>query len=128
LLNVSKYPLSRQYGFRLSQAPNFSSYDMLTGLRKSGFFSRGRFGAALGCALSAAAFFAAVLTAAGLAAAGLAAGFAFVPAAFTAPGLAVGFAFVPVVFTAFVLAADLTAGLTGLGFLGITVNSISFPQ
>jgi hypothetical protein len=76
---------------------------MLLGLRKSGFFSRGRFGAALG----AAAFFEALLTAAGLAA-----GFAFVPAVFAAPGLA----------------ADLTAGLTALGFLGITVNSISFPQ
>jgi hypothetical protein len=71
---------------------------MLPGLRKSGFFSRGRFGAALG----AAAFFAAVLTA--------------------------GFAFVPAVFAVFDLAADLTAGLTSLGFLGITVNSISFPQ
>jgi hypothetical protein len=71
---------------------------MLPGLRKSGFFNRGRFGAALGSTF------------------------------FFETGLAAGFALVPAVFTAFVLVADLTAGLASLGFLGITVNSISFPQ
>jgi hypothetical protein len=86
---------------RLDKAPKIrgQNHDMLLGLRKSGFFSRGRFGGALGST-------------------------AFFEAALAAAGLAADLAFVPVVFTAFGLAAD----LTGLGFLGITVNSISFPQ
>jgi hypothetical protein len=43
---------------------------------------------------------------------------------FLETGLAADFVFVPAVFALFALAADVTA----LGFLGITVNSSSFPQ